>query len=103
MDGESAGGNFSSDWRGIDAVANGRATGGEGAAVGDRHSCDIFCADRSASDFFHLVSDHESAIAGVDYIATNGALSFADGETVKSFTIPITEDSLDEHNETVLA
>lgn len=33
-----------------------------------------------------------TAIAGQDYTATSGTLNFADGETTKSFLVPITED-----------
>jgi hypothetical protein len=42
-----------------------------------------------------------TATAGSDYSSTSGTLSFADGETTKSFTVPITNDSLNEANETV--
>jgi uncharacterized delta-60 repeat protein len=42
-----------------------------------------------------------TATAGVDYNSTSGTLSFADGETMKSFAIFITNDSLTEANETV--
>jgi uncharacterized delta-60 repeat protein/uncharacterized repeat protein (TIGR01451 family) len=30
-----------------------------------------------------------SAIAGIDYVSTNGSVVFADGETTKSFTVPV--------------
>ncbi|MBV9470416.1 MAG: hypothetical protein JOZ57_14355, partial [Abitibacteriaceae bacterium] len=43
-----------------------------------------------------------TATAGQDYTASNGTLSWADGDaTPKTFTIPITEDTLSEANETV--
>ena len=42
-----------------------------------------------------------TAIAGKDYAATNGSLIFANGETIKTFTIPIINDTLDEQNESV--
>jgi hypothetical protein len=42
-----------------------------------------------------------SATAGSDYTATSGTLNFLSGETSKTFTIPITEDTLVEENETV--
>ena len=42
-----------------------------------------------------------TARAGQDYVATSGTLSFADGETVKVFTVPILPDSIQETNETV--
>lgn len=41
-----------------------------------------------------------TALAGVDYAATAGTLSFAAGTTSKSFTVPFYGDVLDEANET---
>jgi len=40
-----------------------------------------------------------SAKAGQDYTAASGTVSFANGETSKTFTIPITNDSIYEHDE----
>ena len=42
-----------------------------------------------------------TATAGSDYTSTNGTLNFGAGETSKSFSIPILNDSLIEVNETV--
>ncbi len=42
-----------------------------------------------------------SATAGSDYTATSGTLNFLSGETSKTFTIPITNDTLVEGNESV--
>src|SRR5262249_13347239 len=42
-----------------------------------------------------------TATAGSDYTATSGTLNFAAGETSKTFTIPILDDTLVEGNETV--
>ena len=42
-----------------------------------------------------------SATAGLDYLATNGILSFADGEVSKSFAVPVILDSISEPTETV--
>ncbi|HEX6384464.1 MAG TPA: Calx-beta domain-containing protein [Anaerolineae bacterium] len=39
-----------------------------------------------------------SALAGHDYTATSGTLTFAPGETTKTFTVPILDDLLDEAN-----
>ncbi|HMJ90265.1 MAG TPA: Calx-beta domain-containing protein, partial [Candidatus Acidoferrum sp.] len=41
-----------------------------------------------------------SAFAGQDYIATNGTLDFADGETFKVINVPIIDDALTEPSET---
>ncbi len=42
-----------------------------------------------------------TATAGQDYAATSGQLTFNNGEVTKTFNIAITEDTLDEANETV--
>lgn len=50
----------------------------------------------------HYSTSDGSATAGSDYTAVSGTLSFAHGETSKSFSVPILTDSLvDEGNETV--
>src|SRR5262249_35245153 len=43
-----------------------------------------------------------TATAGSDYVAASGTLTFAGGETSKTFTIPITNDTAVENRETVL-
>ena len=42
-----------------------------------------------------------TAMAGQDYTSTSGVLTFAMGETSKTFTIPIADDAFNEANETV--
>lgn len=42
-----------------------------------------------------------TAIAGSDYTATSGTLSFDPNQTSQTFSVPITNDSLDEPDETV--
>ena len=42
-----------------------------------------------------------TAVAGQDYVQTSGSLSFADGETSKSFQVPIINDVLGEGDETL--
>ncbi len=42
-----------------------------------------------------------TALAGIDYGAVSGVLTFAEGETFKTFDIPIISDNLAEEDETV--
>src|SRR5262249_47268964 len=49
----------------------------------------------------NYATSNGTATAGSEYTATSGPLTFADGETSKTFTIPITDDSVVEPNETV--
>lgn len=42
-----------------------------------------------------------TATAGQDYTAASGTLTFLNGETIKSFDIPITNDAIDEIDETI--
>ncbi|MHB8524153.1 MAG: Calx-beta domain-containing protein [Limisphaerales bacterium] len=42
-----------------------------------------------------------TATAGADYVPVSGTLSFAAGETLKSFSVPIVDDTLVEANETI--
>ncbi|MGB5470637.1 MAG: M4 family metallopeptidase [Woeseiaceae bacterium] len=43
-----------------------------------------------------------NALAGVDYAAVSGTLSFADGENSRAFSVPIVDDALIEGNELVM-
>ena len=43
-----------------------------------------------------------SALAGIDYTATTGTLSFADGEASQSFSVPILDDGQAEGNEAIV-
>src|SRR5205809_4618312 len=43
-----------------------------------------------------------TALAGLDYTAASGTLTFADGETNKTFAVPVIFDLIDEPAETVL-
>ena len=42
-----------------------------------------------------------SATAGADYTAASGTITFNDGEVVKTFTVPIANDTADEGDETI--
>jgi hypothetical protein len=46
-------------------------------------------------------SSDGTARAGSDYTATGGTLTFSTGQTSRTFTVPITDDALDETNETI--
>ena len=48
-----------------------------------------------------LVAVARTAAAGQDYLPTFDTLTFADGETVKTFKVPILQDYLSEMDETV--
>ncbi|MGV3658966.1 MAG: S8 family serine peptidase [Prosthecobacter sp.] len=49
----------------------------------------------------NYATSNGSATAGSDYTSTNGTLTFAAGELTKTFSIPITNDSVQEANETI--
>src|SRR5262249_44467695 len=49
----------------------------------------------------NYATSNGTALAGSDYTATSGTLNFAAGETSKTFTIPITNDTAVENPETV--
>jgi hypothetical protein len=67
-------------------------------------SVDITVARRGSSSgevTVEFTTGDGSAVAGSDYTATSGVLAFADGQTSKTFTIPILDDSEREGDETV--
>ena len=49
----------------------------------------------------NYATSNGTATAGTDYTATSGTLNFAAGETSKTFTVPILDDSVFEGNETI--
>lgn len=54
------------------------------------------------TSILYTVDNDQPATAGTDYTPVQGTLNFADGETVKTFTIPITNDLWYEGNEGLL-
>ncbi|MDJ1183026.1 Calx-beta domain-containing protein [Roseofilum casamattae] len=65
-----------------------------------------FAVDLSAASGREITVDYatadNTAIAGSDYTSTNGTLTFSAGDTSENITVNITDDSLDEINETFL-
>ena len=57
--------------------------------------------DSSVATAINYAAMNGTATAGSDYTATSGTLSFAIGDTSKTFSIPILNDSLNEPNETI--
>ncbi|WP_395736886.1 S8 family serine peptidase [Prosthecobacter sp.] len=56
---------------------------------------------KEGSATVNYATSNGTATAGSDYTATSGTLSFAVGELVKTFAIPITNDTALESNETI--
>ena len=83
------------------AVADARVREAEGATVDFAVSL-----SRAASETVtvqYATSDgtgDSAATAGTDYTATSGALTFAPGETAKTVSVPVLDDSHDEGSET---
>ncbi len=48
-----------------------------------------------------FATSNATATAGSDYTETSGTLTFGPGETLKTFTVPVIDDALDENSETV--
>jgi hypothetical protein len=57
--------------------------------------------DTSVAATVSYATSDDTATAGNDYTSANGTLNFAAGQTTQTFTVPITEDSTDEANETI--
>src|SRR5262249_21162935 len=55
----------------------------------------------SGSVTVNYATSNGTATAGSDYTTTSGTLTFADGETSKTFTVPIIDDTAVEGNETI--
>ncbi|MCX6049045.1 MAG: PKD domain-containing protein [Chloroflexi bacterium] len=55
----------------------------------------------STSVTVNYASSNGSALAGSDYTAVAGTLTFAPNQTSKTFTLPILQDTVDESNETI--
>jgi hypothetical protein len=49
----------------------------------------------------HYATSNGSAVAGADYTAVSGTLTFGPGESSQTFTVPIIDDTVPDPNETV--
>jgi hypothetical protein len=56
----------------------------------------------STSASINFSTANGTAISGVDYTSTSGTLTFAPGETEKSFSVHLIDDVLDEDDETIV-
>ncbi|MDC1184895.1 hypothetical protein N8080_02850, partial [Alphaproteobacteria bacterium] len=54
----------------------------------------------SGSETIDYATSNDTATAGSDYTATSGTLTFSAGDTSKTFTVAVTDDSTDENDET---
>ena len=85
------------DWRPALSAADAEAREGADAAVSfevtlSRAATGTVTVDYATAD--------GTAAAGADYTATSGTLTFAAGETEKTVSVPVLDDSLDEGKET---
>jgi hypothetical protein len=75
-------------------------------SVGEADGAAVVTVNRTGSTSGSATVDYTtvdgSALAGIDYTATSGTLSFADGEASQSFSVPIINDGLMEGNESIL-
>ena len=85
------------DWRPTLSVADAEANEGTDAAVGFEVTLGHAANHRVTVDY---ATADGSATAGEDYTATSGTLTFAAGETVKTVSVPILDDVIDEGEET---
>ena len=88
------------DWRPSISVADARADEGAGATVAFQVSLSRAFTTAGHSVSVNYATSDGTAVAGADYTATSGTLTFAAGETSKTVHVPIIDDSHDEGEET---
>ena len=79
------------------SVADARANEGAGASAAFEVSLSRAAAGAVTVDY---ATADGTAEAGADYTATSGTLTFAAGETVKTVSVPVLDDAVDEGEET---
>ena len=88
------------DWRPSISVADARANEGAGAKVAFQVSLSRAFTSAGHRVTVDYATADGTAVAGADYTATSGTLTFAAGETSKTVNVPILDDSHDEGAET---
>ena len=88
------------DWRPTISVADARANEAAGAKVAFQVSLSRAFTSAGHRVTVDYATSDGTAVAGADYTATSGTLTFAAGETVKTVNVPIIDDSHDEGEET---
>lgn len=79
-------------------VDNPRAIEGTGVASAMTFTVNLLGTSTSPVKVDYATADR-SALAGSDYTATSGTLTFAPGETVKTVVVPLVPDATPEYNE----
>ena len=88
------------DWRPALSVADARAREGVDEAVAFEVSLDRAFTSAEHRVTVDYATADGTAVAGEDYTATSGSLTFAAGERVKTVSVPILDDGHDEGHET---
>ncbi len=88
------------DWRPALSVADARAREGEDEAVEFEVSLSRAFTGAGHSVTVDYATSDGTATAGEDYTAASGTLTFAAGETTKTVSVPVLDDSHDEGHET---
>ena len=88
------------DWRPTISVADARANEAAGATVAFQVSLSRAFTSAGHRVTVDYATSDGTAVAGADYTATSGTLTFAAGETSKTVNVPIIDDSHDEGAET---
>ena len=82
-------------------LSSGVQSAGEGSNVTFTVTLSL-ASGKTVTVAYATADDTNQAVAGTDYTATSGTLTFAPGETSKPVAVPTTQDTTDEDNERFL-